>query len=225
MELGAVVTFTCTCTRTWCYTTRNFDMHLCTYLMLRYKWGGVGWTGGWEILLVLPTYLMLREGMFTYTCTRTLCFIANGVWAGQVIEKRLSCSLRRRMKASESDTTKHLHSQGWQNSSIAWTSCQTAVETQEQWSLEAREKSAGCRLQVVARCETFEATKVYIYTSIHLYIYTDIHIYIYTHIDTFTPIYIYIYAFIHILYTCIYIHMYTYRHRDIYTCIHICVYI
>ena len=103
-------------------------------------WGGVGWTGGWEILLVLPTYLMLREGMFTYTCTRTLCFIANGVWAGQVIEKRLSCSLRRRIKASESDTTKHLHSQGWQNSSIAWTSCQTAVEAQEQWSLEAREK-------------------------------------------------------------------------------------
>ena len=92
----------------------NVHLHLHPYLMLHNKefwhalvhipdatlqmgWGGVGWTGGWEILLVLPTYLMLREGMFTYTCTRTLCFIANGVWAGQVIEKRLSCSLRRRM--------------------------------------------------------------------------------------------------------------------------------
>ena len=219
MELGAVVTFTCTCTHTWCYTT--IDMHLCTYLMLRYKWGGVGWTGGWEILLVLPTYLMLREGMFTYTCTRTLCFIANGVWAGQVIEKRLSCSLRRRIKASESDTTKHLHSQGWQNSSIAWTSCQTAVEAQEQWSLEAREKKRWLQAASCSAVRNIRSHKsiyiyniytyihIYIYTYIHIYRYTYIHIYIYTHIDTFTPIYIY--AFINILYTCIYI----------YTCIHI----
>ena len=144
-------------------------------------WGGLA--GGWEILLVLPTYLMLREGMFTYTCTRTLCFIANGVWAGQVIEKRLSCSLRRRMKASESDTTKHLHSQGWQNSSIARTSCQTAVETQEQWSLEAREKKRWLQAASCSAVRNIRSHKsIYIYTSIHLYIYTDIHIYIYTHI-------------------------------------------
>ena len=61
MELGAVVTFTCTCTRTWCYTTRNFDMHLCTYLMLRYKWGGVGWAG-------------LGAGKFYLYCPRTWCY-------------------------------------------------------------------------------------------------------------------------------------------------------
>ena len=59
MELGAVVTFTCT--RTWCYTTRNFDMHLCTYLMLRYKWGGVGWAG-------------LGAGKFYLYCPRTWCY-------------------------------------------------------------------------------------------------------------------------------------------------------
>ena len=61
MELGAVVTFTCTCTRTWCYTTRNFDMHLCTYLMLRYKWGGVGWAG-------------LGAGKFYLYCPRSWCY-------------------------------------------------------------------------------------------------------------------------------------------------------
>ena len=159
----------------------NVHLHLHPYLMLHNKefwhalvhipdatlqmgWGGVGWTGGWEILLVLPTYLMLREGMFTYTCTRTLCFIANGVWAGQVIEKRLSCSLRRRMKASESDTTKHLHSQGWQNSSIAWTSCQTAVETQEQWSLEAREKKRWLQAASCSAVRNIRSHKsIYIY--------------------------------------------------------------
>ena len=116
MELGAMVTFTCTCTHTWCYTTRNFDMHLCTYLMLRYKWGGVGWAGlgAGKFYLYCPrTWCYARECSLTLAHV-LLCFIANGVWAGQVIEKRLSCSLRRRIKASESDTTKHLHSQGWQ---------------------------------------------------------------------------------------------------------------
>ena len=204
----------------------NVHLHLHPYLMLHNKefwhalvhipdatlqmgWGGVGWTGGWEILLVLPTYLMLREGMFTYTCTRTLCFIANGVWAGQVIEKRLSCSLRRRIKASESDTTKHLHSQGWQNSSIAWTSCQTAVEAQEQWSLETREKK---RWLQAASCSAVRNIRSHKSIYIHLYIYTYIHIYRYTYIHIYTYRYIYTYIYIHLcIYTYI-IYRYIYTH-------------
>ena len=60
-------------------TPRHVHLHVCTYVMLRWRCvtsrrGGVGW-GGVITFTYLRTPMMLRHGTFTCTCAHTSCYV------------------------------------------------------------------------------------------------------------------------------------------------------